>query len=256
MILGCDIGTSFTKGAVLDGGELVDSIRVPTEANPDKAMRAVLDGLREQSKLDSLDFDETVVTGWGESRVSMPHASFSVLNSLARASLWNDPPCRCVLCLGAQNSVVLSLNDKGRVMEYRMNDKCASGCGKFLEIIFEALDISVEESVAIAEAADKKITLSGQCAVFYESDVVSLINAGESVANITEAIFEALTKTVGTLCKKVKTRGPVLVGGGLANNSRIVGGIEAVTGKPVQVFGAGPDLMGAIGAALSVEAAL
>jgi len=255
MILGCDIGSSVTKAVVLEDRAVVATLRVPTEAHADKAMDRVMEGLRERHKIDRADIEETVITGWGESRVSRPHASQSILSSLARASQWDRPACRAVLCLGAQNTAVLSINDKGRVMEYRMNDKCASGCGKFLEIMFEALAIGVEDSAAIAGAADKRITLSGQCAVFYESDVVSLINAGESVANITEAILEAVTKTVTTLCKKMKMHDAIVVGGGLANNRRLVDGISGMLGRPLHVFGGEPDLIGAVGAALSVEAA-
>ncbi len=254
MILGCDIGTSVSKAVLFDGGEVLDSIKVETEAHPDKAMAKIRERLCGSCERGAGDIEETVITGWGESRVSSPHSSVSTLNALGRGARWSDPDCRSVLSLGAQNSVVLTLNDKGRVMEYRMNDKCASGCGKFLEIIFEALDVEVRDSVAIAAAADKEITLSGQCAVFYESDVVSLINAGESVANITEAILAALAKTVGTLCKKIKTRESFVVGGGLAVNERIVGGINSVIGKQLRPFGAEPDLMGAVGAAVSAGA--
>lgn len=255
MILGCDIGTSVTKAVILEDRAMVAALRVPTEAHPDNAMTRVLAEFRERHRIDGADLEETVITGWGEPRVTRPHASQSILNSLARASQWDRPACRAVLCLGAQNTVVLSVNDKGRVMEYRSNDKCASGCGKFLEIMFEALAIGVEDSADIASGSDKRITLSGQCAVFYESDVVSLINAGESVANITEAILEAVTRTITTLCKKMKMADAIVVGGGLANNRRLVQGIGEMIRQPLYVFREEPDLIGAVGAALSVEAA-
>jgi len=252
MILGCDIGSSVTKAVLMQDRSVVTSLRVPTDAHPDKAMERVLATLCERCSID--DIQETVITGWGEPRVSRPHTAQSILSSLARASQWDRPACRAVLCLGAQNTAVLSVNDKGRVMEYRMNDKCASGCGKFLEIMFEALAITVEDSAAIATGSDKHIALSGQCAVFYESDVVSLINGGESVANITEAILEAVTRTVATLCKKIKLSDAIVVGGGLANNRRVVDGIGDLIRRPLHLFGKEPDLIGAIGAALGAEA--
>ncbi len=254
MILGCDIGTSVTKAVILDGRSVVVTLRVPTDAHPDKAMGRVLDELRERHRIEAGDIEETVITGWGEPRVTRPHASQSMLNSLARAAQWDRPSCRAVLSLGAQNTMVLAVNDKGKVMEYRSNDKCASGCGKFLEIMFEALAIGVADSAAIAGGADKHIALSGQCAVFYESDVVSLINAGESVANITEAILEAVTRTIATLCKKMKISDAIVVSGGLANNRRLVDGISELIHRPLHVFGGEPDLIGAIGAALSAQA--
>jgi predicted CoA-substrate-specific enzyme activase len=253
VILGCDIGTSFTKAVLIDQGSVAQRARVPTEASPDRAMERVLTRLREEAGVKEADLARIMVTGWGQSRLTHLHTSQNMLNCLARAAIAENRSCKTVLCLGALQNVILSVNDRARVMEYRVNDKCASGCGKFLEIMFEALEVKIEDSEEIARAADKKLTLSGQCAVFYESDVVSLINSGESVANITDAIFEAVTRTIGTLCKRIRPRDPIVVGGGLANNSRIIEGVERILGRPLQVFGGEPDSMAAVGAALSAN---
>ncbi|MBI5064244.1 MAG: hypothetical protein HZB87_12480, partial [Desulfatitalea sp.] len=190
MILGCDIGTSVTKAVLLAGGKCRYITKTPTRANPNQVMELVLAELWGKEGVKERDLKEIVVTGWGQGKVSLPHKTQSTISCLAKAAVWDHPSCRTVLCLGAQESVALSINEKGRVMEYRTNDKCASGAGRFLEIIFEALEISPEESAEIAKAADKNLTMSSQCAVFAESEVVSLVNGGESVANITEAIFQ------------------------------------------------------------------
>ncbi len=251
MILGCDIGTSVTKAVLLTGGKCRYITKTPTGANPNKVMELVLAELWGKAGVKERDLKEIVVTGWGQGKVSLPHKIQSTIGCLARAAAWDLPSCRTVLCLGAQESVVLSVNEKGRVLEYRTNDKCASGAGRFLEIIFEALEISAEESAEIANAADRSLTMSSQCAVFAESEVVSLVNGGESVANITDAIFQTLARNVASLSRKIKTKEDFVVGGGLANNQRIVATLQEILQKRLHVFRPEPDFIAAIGAALS-----
>jgi predicted CoA-substrate-specific enzyme activase len=253
MILGCDIGTSATKAVLFTEGTVRTISRLPTGANPDKVMELVLAELWEKARVRERDLKEIVITGWGQEKVSLPHKTQSMVSALARGAVWSLPSCRTVLCLGAQESVVLSVNEKGRVMEYRTNDKCASGAGRFLEIIFEALEISPEESAEIANRATRSLTMSTQCAVFAESEVVSLVNGGESVANITDAIFQALAMNIASLSKKLKTKDDFVVGGGLANNQRIVGKLRDLIRKPLHVFRPEPDFIAAVGAALSAN---
>ena len=253
MILGCDIGTSVTKAVLFEEGRFLCGLKTGTEANPDKALDKLLGELLRERGLREADLAEIVVTGWGQGKVSLRHKTMATMNCLGRAAVWDVPSCRSVLCLGAQQSVVLSVNERGRVLEYRMNDKCASGAGKFLELIFEALGCEVEESARIAKSADKRVAVTSQCTVFAESEVVSLVNDGESVANITEAILEALSKSVTTLCKKIKVEAEFVIGGGIANNQRVVEQLEEGLGRRLHVFRPQPSFIAAVGAALSAK---
>jgi predicted CoA-substrate-specific enzyme activase len=155
--------------------------------------------------------------------------------------------------MGTQQSVAISVNDKGKVLRYMMNDKCASGAGMFLQVILEALGCSVDECAGIAGSADKKLSMSTQCAVFAESEVVSLINDGESPANIVSAILESLSKNLASLCKKVNAKDALVLGGGLANNDKIFELLQGGLRKKLHVFQPEPDLIAAVGAALSAN---
>ncbi len=251
MILGCDIGTGFTKAVVLEGRELVYATRVETQARPNRAMEMALENITAEKGIKADDFDDIVITGWGQGKASAKGRTEATINCLARAAVWAEPSCRSVLCLGTQQSVALSVNDKGRVLRYMMNDKCASGAGKFLEVILEALHCTVESSADIARSADKKLAMSSQCAVFAESEVVSLINDGESVANIVAAILDSLSKNIASLCKKINAKDALVLGGGLANNERIFELLQGGLRRKLHVFRPEPDLIAAVGAALS-----
>ncbi len=251
MVLGCDIGTGFTKAVVLQDGEFVYGTRVETQARPNRAMEQAIENITADKGFKPDDFDDIVVTGWGQGKASAKYKTAATIKCLARAAVWAEPSCRSVLCMGTQQSAALSVNDKGRVLRYMMNDKCASGAGMFLQVILQALGCSVEECAEIAGSADKKLSMSSQCAVFAESEVVSLINDGESVANIVSAILDSLSKNIASLCKKVNAKDALVLGGGLANNERIFELLQGGLRKKLHVFRPEPDLIAAVGAALS-----
>lgn len=256
MILGCDIGTGFTKAVVLEKGGFLYGTRVETQARPDRAMELALENITAEKGFKADDFDDIVVTGWGQGKASAKYKTYkteATIKCLARAAVWAEPACRSVLCIGTQQSVALSVNDKGKVLRYMMNDKCASGAGMFLQIILEALGCSVEECAKIAASSDKKLSMSSQCAVFAESEVVSLINDGESVANIVSAILDSLSKNIVSLCKKINAKDALVLGGGLANNQRIFELLQGGLRKKMHVFRPEPDLIAAVGAALSAN---
>ena len=251
MVLGCDIGTSFTKAVLFEDGKYLCEASVPTEANPNGALQRVIEKICPIGDIEENAVDEIVATGWGQSKLSRPHTDRKLINCLAKAAVWAEPTCRSVLCLGAQQSVALSVNPKGRVIEYQTSDKCASGAGKFIEIIVEALGCSVEETATIASSAEKQLTMSSQCAVFAESEVVSLINDGESVANILEAIFQSLSKNFSTLYKRIRGRDALILCGGMANNQRVLDLLrESLPAEP-RLFAPDPSYIAAVGAALS-----
>lgn len=260
--IGCDIGTAFTKAVIMHGDSLERYAVVPTHANPTKALERVLAKLctpgdypEIASSLTSqqlLDLDKVGLTGWGASRISSDHPSLHLLNCIAKGALWAFPSCRSILNLGAQGIVLLSLNDKGRVLEYRINDKCATGSGKFLEVISGAFEISVEEISEVVKLADKQLTITSQCAVFTESEVVGLVNDGETVANIMAAILAGLAKSVASLSRRIIIKDDVVISGGLIKNASFVAMLQKAMGGNLKVFEL-PDFIGAIGAALTMQ---
>jgi (R)-2-hydroxyacyl-CoA dehydratese activating ATPase len=253
MILGCDIGTGYTKAVLMEGSEALFAAKTPTQAHPDGALERVLAEIRKQcgEKVDQAD--DLVITGWGQGKVSRPHRAEPLIKCMGKAAVWAEPTCKSMLCLGTQQSYALTINNVGKVLQYRVNDKCASGAGKFLEVICEALECGVQDTGDIAKSADRQVNMSSQCAVFAESEVVSLVNDGESVANILDSILRALTQNIITLCKRIKIEETLLVAGGLANNGRIVALLREALPVRMKVFGTEPDYVGAIGAALSVN---
>lgn len=243
----------MTKAVVMDGAEVKYKVTVATNANPDDALNRVRAALENEAGISCADISQTVITGWGQQKISSEHQDANHMNCLAKAAVWTEPEARSVLALGAQQGIAISVGPNSRVLEYRVSDKCASGAGKFMDIITEALGCSVDDTAALAAQSTNDLKMSSQCAVFAESEVVSLVNDGEPVPDIVEAIIQSLVKNVTTLCRRVRVKDVMVVGGGLMNNERI---LEILGGKlkskPV-VFPHGAGYMAAVGAALSAK---
>lgn len=251
MIFGCDIGTSRTKAVLFDDSRIVATAIVPTELDPEGASGRALDVLCAQAGIDPRAVTAMVATGWGEGRLRRDHQTASMVNCVARAATWAAPGARSALCMGAQQSVAVRIGPGSRVLEYRASNKCANGAGNFLELIAGPLGCEIGEIARLTRQSDKQLTMSSQCAVFAESEVVSLVNDGESPANILEAILVSITKNIATLSKQVRGGEPFVVGGGLAENERIVELLATgLNVKPVTCPPAA-SLMAAVGAALS-----
>ncbi|UYO63953.1 acyl-CoA dehydratase activase [Acetobacterium wieringae] len=252
MILGIDIGTGVTKGALLKNGEFIWGSKTDTEANPTKAVEKIFENLNNEKNIQEKDLSDVVLTGWGQSKVS-GRKSNELVNSISRGALWANPTVKSVLSMGSQESIVIKINDNGKVTGYARNDKCASGAGKFLEIICNALECSVAELSEIASRSTKKIRISNQCAVFTESEVVSLVNDGEKVEDIVSAILSSLTVNIASLCKKTVKKDALMVGGGMANNEKICALLQNALGVEICTFKPEVDYIAAIGAAVSVN---
>jgi len=250
MILGCDLGTGFAKAVLMEDNAIKYHTVIPTEANPDKTMEKVLADLRENQKLKLSDISETVITGWGKEKVTIDHVNANLLNCIAKAVIWANPNCRSVLHLGAQQSIALSVNDQGRVVEFRINDKCAAGSGKFLEVISAALEINMKDISDIMMMADKDLVMSSQCAVFGESEVVSKVNDGESVANIIAAVVRSLGRSIATMAKRANIGKGCIISGGPAKIKALVDYLEDLMKIEIKVFQPAPDIIAALGAAL------
>lgn len=157
-----------------------------------------------------------------------------------------------VIDIGAQSITVISVDEEGNVIDYVKNDKCASGSGKFLEIMSLALGIEISDIDRFASKANKKLSITSQCAVFAESEVISYLNEGESRENVISAVCDAIVKIVASQVNKVKIRGRYTITGGIANFSSVTERIKRTIGGDYIEF-PNPQFAAAIGAGIVAE---
>jgi len=160
------------------------------------------------------------------------------------------PSIRTVVDIGGQDAKVIKIDEHGQVMRYSYNDKCAAGTGRFLEVIAEALEVKLEDMGELSLMSTEKVTISNQCVVFAETEVISLVNDGKEVADILNGLNRALANRAASLAKGLGVENDVAFTGGVAKNMGVARALEQSLGVPLKTLNIDPQINGALGAAL------
>jgi len=238
---GLDVGSRTIKMVTFDSA-VREATVVETGANPLRRCQELISGGK---------FERVVVTGYGRHLVAPAVGGkvISEIQAFAVGARHLYPDCRTVIDIGGQDCKVILLADNGNVQKFEMNDRCAAGTGKFMEIMAHTLEVKISEFSDLALSASRTVQINSLCTVFAESEVVSLIARGEDVSAIALALHEAIASRIATMARRVGIKDRVVFAGGGALNQclrQLVGkksGIELTI--PQQ-----PQITGAIGAAI------
>ncbi len=247
--LGIDIGSITTKAAVMRDGQILGTRVDFTGYNVGKAWRKVADEILAELSLSFDAVDRIVSTGYGRHSVEAAHKAITEITCHAAGVHLRAPHIRSIIDIGGQDSKSIVLDDNGKVRDFAMNDKCAAGTGRFLEVMARALQVDLEEFGALSVRALSPGRISSTCTVFAESEVISLISKGESRENIIAGIHESIAIRVSAMANRIGVRPPLMMTGGVAKNSGVVRALEAKLGTQIEVSG-NAQVMGAIGAAI------
>jgi (R)-2-hydroxyacyl-CoA dehydratese activating ATPase len=213
---GVDIGSTYTKAALLDaGGGLVGRALVPTGFRLEAAARAALDGALEQAGARQDDIEYTATTGYGRSRIPFRDVQATDLTAQSWGTRWSFPRTRTVLDIGGQTVKAMRLDEAGRVRGFRLNDKCAAGTGAFLEKAARYLGYGLEEIGALVATSEEVVPISGVCAVFAESEVINHVSAGCRPEDIMHGAMESLVEKSVRLMKRVQMEPEFTLVGGI-----------------------------------------
>jgi (R)-2-hydroxyacyl-CoA dehydratese activating ATPase len=247
--VGIDIGSISAKAALMEEGKLKGSRLIPTGYNAGRAGQTVFEGLLNELAISAERVDTIVATGYGRNSATFAHKRVTEITCHAAGAHFQDPAVRCVIDIGGQDSKAIALDSKGRVQDFAMNDKCAAGTGRFLEVMARALEVDLDAFGEISLKADRPASISSLCTVFAESEVISLIARGEPRENIIAGIHASIGARVIAMAKRVGLPQPLMMTGGVAKNIGVVKALEQKAGLPVRVS-AYAQVNGAIGAAL------
>lgn len=242
---GLDVGSRTIKFVSFDGG-VVDCLVQETGANPLRRCQELLAG-RSYARL--------VVTGYGRHLVA-PVAGGSVVSEIkahAAGARHLYPDCRTVIDVGGQDSKVTLLSASGEVQKFEMNDRCAAGTGKFLEMVASTLEVSIDGLGDLALSASKSVQINSLCTVFAESEAVSLIARGEEPGAIALGLHKAIASRVSVMARRIRPRERVVFTGGAALNKALRHLLSQELGIEVTVPEQ-PQIVGALGAALLASA--
>lgn len=248
--LGIDSGSTSTNAVILDENKTIKAFSVlRTGAKSSQSANAVLEDVLSKAGLQKEDISRIVSTGYG--RVSIPFADTTVteISCHGKGAHFLFPTVHTILDIGGQDSKAIRLNDNGEVIDFVMNDKCAAGTGRFLEMMARSLEISIDELGPVSLKSKENIEISSMCSVFAESEVISLIAQNKEIADIAHGIHTAIAKKSLSLLKKVGLTGDFMMTGGVAKNPGVVDILEKELKSKLFIYDE-PEIVGALGAAL------
>lgn len=203
---GLDVGSRTIVLVTMEGG-IMDSAVLETGINPLR---------RCQELLSARSYQRLVVTGYGRHLVSsaLGGETISEIRAYAMGARYLYPDCRTVIDVGGQDSKVTLLSAEGEVLKFEMNDRCAAGSGKFLEVMAKTLEVDIGDLSALALSASRVVSINSLCTVFAESEVVSLISRGVESSAIAMALHEAIAARIASMVRRIGPRERVVFAGG------------------------------------------
>jgi len=256
LTIGIDIGSVTTKGVLMADGGIVAAKSCFTGYHAETAAQSIFTGLLKSENLSEVSVEGVVATGYGRNSVPFADKAVTEIMCHAAGAYHLNPEIRAVIDIGGQDSKAILLGEKGKVLNFIMNDKCAAGTGRFLEVMARALEVDLDQFGALSLQSDTPAKISSLCAVFAESEVVSLIARGEKRENIIAGIHAAIGSRVAAMAGRlfIRETSSLMMTGGVAKNAGVVHALEKILNRSVNVS-PHAQLTGAIGAACLAAAA-
>ena len=248
--IGVDAGSTTCKAVAVDRrGEVLARRLEPASPRIDEQAARLVASLRDEA-----GEAPVAATGYGRKRVRADR-TLTEITCHSRGAYHLRPRPGVLLDVGGQDTKVIRLGPAGEVLDFSMNDKCAAGTGRFLEVILGRLHVGFEDVRELAARADRPVAVSSTCTVFAESEVISLVAQGAPLEGIVRGLHAAFASRVAALAGALPEGAPVAMSGGVALNEAMVAALSAALGRPIEVL-PDPQLVGALGAALAAAGAV
>lgn len=248
-VAGIDCGAKFVKAVILDGDRILAKSSVLSGFDLKGAVEKALEEALKKAGLSAADLAYLTATGTGKEEATLARSKVTEVSANARAMNFLYPSVRTVIDVGAEEGRAIRVNDKGRVVDFAINEKCAAGAGTFTETMARALEVEVEEMGPLSLKSQKAVPMNAQCAVFAESEVVSLIHAKHSKEDIARAVHDAIADRIASLARKIGIEKEVALVGGVARNVGFVDSLQRDLQLEL-VIPEDPEFSCALGAAL------
>ena len=244
-----DSGSRTTKIVIFQNNRIKYSNVVDTGVNPKTTSEFLSKKTLSNLEINKRDISKIYATGYGRKLVRFADKQVSEITCHARGVNFLFPEVRTVIDIGGQDSKVILVNEKGKVIDFVMNDKCAAGTGRFLEVVAHILELTVDELGKISLQSNEKINIDSTCVVFAESEIIGLISQGKKRADIIMSVHHSIAKRTKSFLSQLPWQKPVVFTGGVAKNVGMTKAISSVLNAEIIV----PEnsfITGALGAAI------
>jgi predicted CoA-substrate-specific enzyme activase len=244
------MGSNTIKAVALgDGRDILGFHVEKTSHDIDAVTKSVVDTVMKAAGAKLEDCAYIVATGYGRVTCTLASKDVSEITCHARGAHFRLPNTRTVIDIGGQDSKVITLADNGRAIDFVMNDKCAAGTGRFLEVMAQALGVPLGDFTEISRQSNNPVQISNTCTVFAESEVIGLMARKQSREDIIAGLHQSIASRVYALANRLRVTDDVAFTGGVALNGGVKDAIEKVSNRKLQVP-IEPQIIGALGAAI------
>lgn len=248
-VLGIDVGAATTKAVVMADGEILSWYIMQTGHDINEASETVISQTLAKTTFSKDELDYIVSTGYGRNGVRFANKAITEILCHAKGAYWMMPETRTIIDIGGQDSKAIGIDGRGNVENFVMNDKCAAGTGRFLEVMAKVLNLELDELGPVSLTSKAPCQISNTCTVFAESEVVSLRAEGKSREDLIAGIHRAAARRIRIMASAVGFTKEVVLTGGVAQNIGLKQYLEKEIGLTI-VVPPNPQIIGALGAAL------
>jgi benzoyl-CoA reductase subunit D len=246
---GIDMGTQSVKVVILKDGAIISHGQAFSGFEPAKAAEQVVGEALKKARLSLTDVNHVTATGSGMEMAPYANSMISMMGADAKAGVYLFPKARTIIDVGAEEARAVKCDEKGIMIDFVVNERCAAGAGTFIEAMARALEVKLEEMGPLSLKAERASPINATCVIFGESDVVSLIHRQESKPEIARAIFDAMVDRVLSMVHRLGINPDVVLVGGVAKDVGFVASLKRKLGIDV-LIPEYPEFTGALGAAL------
>jgi len=247
--VGIDLGTQSVKAVILKDGEVISRGKSFSGFDPTKAAEQAVGEALKKAKLSLSDVDHVTATGSGIDMAPHSNSTISMMGADAKAGVYLFPKARTIIDVGAEEARAVKCDDKGIMVDFVVNERCAAGAGAFIEAMARALEVKLEEMGPLSLKAERASPINATCVIFGESDVVTLIHRQESKPEIARAIFDAMADRISSMVHRLGVNPDVVLVGGVAKDVGFIASLKRKLCVDV-LIPEYPEYAGALGAAL------
>jgi benzoyl-CoA reductase subunit D len=253
IVAGIDVGGKNVHILIKKDGQILGKVTGPTGIKKSETVEQLYDEVLKKAGLTRKDVERVVATGSAASRVTFANGAIPDASADARGVIKLIPTARTIIDVGAEEGRTIKVSPDGRVLDFAINEKCAAGTGTFVEAMCRALEVSMDEMSKITLQSTQTLSMNAQCAVFGESEVVSLIHQKTPKPDIARAVMNAIAGRISSVARIVGLEKDIVMVGGMARNAGFVDSLKKTIEMDVLVP-EDPDYMGALGAAEAAAA--
>ncbi|MCY6355552.1 acyl-CoA dehydratase activase [Clostridium sp. ZS2-4] len=247
--MGIDVGSASSKVVILENGKDIIAAEVVQVGTGSTGPKRALDKALSKSGLTLEDMTKVVATGYGRFALEEAHKQFSEISCHAKGIFFLVPTAKTIIDIGGQDAKAIKLDSRGGVKQFFMNDKCAAGTGRFLDVMSRVLEVELGEMAEYDSRATEPATVSSTCTVFAESEVISQLSKGVAKENIIAGVHQSVASKACGLAYRGGVEDDVVMCGGVAQNAGVVRAISRELKREV-IVAPNPQITGALGAAL------